>query len=87
MHAAAGSFDVDLSLASVSLMLGDGFIRVHRQWLVQIKHIRSLERRNGEQHLFVGEAVGGRGLWVPVARDRSVEVRQALLESSVGLRF
>lgn len=87
MHAAAGSFDVDLSLASISLVLGSRFLRVHRQWLVQIQHTRALDRRDGEQCLFVGEAVGGRGLWVPVARDRSAEVRQALLESSMGLHL
>jgi DNA-binding LytR/AlgR family response regulator len=87
MHAATGSFDIDLSLSSVSLVLGERFMRVHRQWLIQLKHARALERRSGEHFLFVGEAVGGRGLWVPVARDRSAEVRQALLAFSAGLRL
>lgn len=87
MHAATGSFDIDWSLTSVSLALGERFMRVHRKWLVQLKHTHALERRNGEQFLFVGENVGGRGLWVPVSRDRSSQVRQALLASSAGLRL
>lgn len=85
LHAAAGAFDVDLSLANLELALGDRVMRVHRQWLVQIEHVRALEREDGEATLFVGDAAG-RGLRVPVARDRAAAVREALLATAVGLR-
>jgi DNA-binding LytR/AlgR family response regulator len=86
MLAAAGTFDVDLSLASLELALGSRMLRVHRQWLVQLAHTRALEREDGEWFVFVGEEIGGRGVRVPVARDRAAVVREALLATSVGLR-
>lgn len=85
MHSAAGSFDVDLSLANLELALGERVLRVHRQWLVQTEHVRALEREAGELSLFVGAALG-QGLRVPVARDRAVAVREALLATALGLR-
>lgn len=85
MHTAAGVFDVDLSLSNLQNALGDRFMRVHRQWLVQIDHIRAMERDAGELTLFVGTALG-QGLRVPVARDRAAAVREGLLTMAVGLR-
>jgi two-component system, LytTR family, response regulator LytT len=86
MYAAAGAFDVDLSLANLEQALGDRVLRVHRQWLVQPAHVRALERHAGELVLFLGELPGSGGLRVPVARDRAAAVRDALLATTVGLR-
>ncbi len=86
MHAAAGSFDVDLSLTNLEQALGPDMMRVHRQWLVHVGHTRALERHDGELFLFVGEELGGRGIRVPVARDRAAQVREALLATAIGLR-
>jgi DNA-binding LytR/AlgR family response regulator len=86
MHAPSGAFDVDLSLTNLEQALGPELLRVHRQWLVQVRHVRALERLDGELFLFVGEAHGGRGLRIPVARDRAAAVREVLLSASIGLR-
>jgi two-component system, LytTR family, response regulator LytT len=85
MHSAVGVFDVDLSLTNLAQALGDRVMRVHRQWLVQIDHVRALERDAGELTLFVGAALS-QGLRVPVARDRAAAIREALLTKAVGLR-
>lgn len=86
MHAAAGTFDIDLSLTNLEHALGARMMRVHRQWLVQLDHTRALERHDGEVFVFVGDELGGRGLRVPVARDRAAQVREALLATTLGLR-
>jgi two-component system, LytTR family, response regulator LytT len=86
MHASAGAFDMDLSLTQLEPLMGDRFVRVHRQWLVQVEHIRAMERKDGDMQVFAGASPGGQGLWAPVARERAAAVRQLLLSSSVGLR-
>jgi two-component system response regulator AlgR len=86
LHAGAGTFDVDLSLTSLGLVLGEAFLRVHRQWLVQVQHVHALERRDGELAVFSGERLAGAGLWIPVARDRASAIRQALLARAIGVR-
>ncbi|HEU4404418.1 MAG TPA: LytTR family DNA-binding domain-containing protein [Polyangiaceae bacterium] len=82
VHAAAGTFDVDLSLSALAASLGPSFLRAHRNWLVRLGAVRELEREGGEVQL----AVGPGGLRVPVARDRATQVREALLASAIGLR-
>ncbi len=42
VHAAAGTFEVDLSLASLEQAFAPGVLRVHRQWLVQRDAVRAL---------------------------------------------
>ena len=88
VHAAAGRFDIDLSLAAVEASLGWGLLRVHRNWLVGLPYVRELVREDGETKLFVGDGVGeaARGVWVPVARERTNRVRESLLSETTGIR-
>lgn len=86
VHAADGRFDVDLSLAALEALLGDAFLRVHRNWLVSLAHVRQLDRDDGEATLVLGEPKSPRALRVVVARDRVASVRERLLVATVGLR-
>lgn len=88
VHTKHGRFDVDLSLRAIELALGDAVTRVHRKWLVNVDHVRELTRTSSDTMLFVGEAPSeeGKGVSVPVSRDRVAEVRDALLKQSVGMR-
>lgn len=88
VHTKHGRFDVDLSLRAIELALGEAVTRVHRQWLVNVEHVRELTRTSSDTLLFVGEAPSeeGKGVTVPVSRDRVAEVREALLRQSVGMR-
>lgn len=78
VHSARGTFDVDLSLAAIEASLGAALVRVHRNWLVNIEHVRELDAGN---ELVVGEA-----LRVPVARERAAAVRELLLANTAGVR-
>ncbi len=88
VHTLHGVFDIDLSLAAVEASFGRAFVRVHRNWLVNAAHIKELERDGHETKLFVGASVAdaGRGVRVPVARERSAAVRDMLLANATGLR-
>jgi DNA-binding LytR/AlgR family response regulator len=88
VHTTHGVFDIDLSLAAVEGSFGRAFVRVHRNWLVNSSHIKELERDGHETRLFVGAGVAdaGRGVRVPVARERAAAVREMLLENATGLR-
>jgi DNA-binding LytR/AlgR family response regulator len=88
VHTTHGVFDIDLSLAAVEGSFGRAFMRVHRNWLVNASHIKELERDGHETRLFVGAGVAdaGRGVRVPVARERAAAVREMLLENATGLR-
>ncbi|MBS2020155.1 MAG: response regulator transcription factor [Deltaproteobacteria bacterium] len=86
VHAAEGRFDVDLSLSALEAVLGDAFLRVHRNWLVSLGHVRQLERDDGEAVLVVGEPRAPRTIRIGIARDRVAAVRERLLSATVGLR-
>jgi len=88
VHTTHGTFDIDLSLAAVEASFGRAFVRVHRNWLVNATHIKELERDGHETKLFVGAGVAeaGRGVRVPVARERAAAVREMLLTNATGLR-
>jgi DNA-binding LytR/AlgR family response regulator len=88
VHTLHGTFDIDLSLAAVEASFARAFVRVHRNWLVNATHIKELERDGHETKLFVGEAVSdaGKGVRVPVARERAGAVREMLLANATGLR-
>ena len=87
VHTARGVFDVDLSLSAIESSIGRAFARVHRNWLVNVAHIKELER-DTETRLWVGEGLvaDGRGIHVPVARERAQQLRGMLLASATGLR-
>lgn len=80
LHHVDGVFSVDLSLNALGATLGDRVLRVHRNWLVAPAHVQGLGRLDGELILEVGPR-----LRVPVSRDRAREVRQRLLENTVGI--
>jgi two-component system response regulator LytT len=88
VHTPHGSFDLDLSLAAIEASFGRGLVRVHRNWLVNGAHIKQLEREGAETRIFVGDGLppDGRGVRVPVARERAQQIRELLLENATGLR-
>jgi two-component system response regulator LytT len=88
VHTMHGTFDIDLSLAAVESSFGRAFVRVHRNWLVNAAHIKELERDGHETKLFVGAGLSdaGRGVRVPVARERASALREMLLTNATGLR-
>jgi two-component system, LytTR family, response regulator LytT len=83
VHTPRGRLDIDLSLTSLEAVLGPGWLRVHRNWLVSLARVKSMERADGEAVLHLA-APGP--LRVPVARDRAASVKERVLESTVGLR-
>jgi hypothetical protein len=86
VHSRQGKFDVDLSLAAIEASFGRALTRVHRNWLVKLESVRSLERDCGEMTLFLGSGVGSDGIRVPVSAHCAKPVRDALLRDSTGLR-
>ena len=88
VHTTHGTFDIDLSLAAVEGSFGRAFVRVHRNWLVNTCHIKEFDRDGHETKLFVGEGVAnaGRGVHVPVARERAAGLREMLLTNATRLR-
>lgn len=87
VHTARGAFDVDLSLSAIEASIGRAFTRVHRNWLVNVVHIKELER-DSETRVWVGDGLMNdrRGIHVPVARNRAQPLRDMLLASATGLR-
>ena len=88
VHTQHGIFDLDLSLSAIEASFGRAFTRVHRSWLVNVVYIKELEREGAETKLFVGLGIGeeGRGVRVPVSRDRAQPLREMLLANATGLR-
>jgi DNA-binding LytR/AlgR family response regulator len=88
VHTAHGKFDLDLSLAAIESSFGRTLMRVHRNWLVNVAHIKELERDGAETRLFVGPGIGeeSQGVRVPVSRDRAQALRESLLTNTTGLR-
>lgn len=88
VHTPHGRFDLDLSLVAIESSFGRTLTRVHRNWLVNVAHIKELERDGAETKLFIGTGIGDerRGVSVPVSRDRAQPVREMLLANATGLR-
>jgi DNA-binding LytR/AlgR family response regulator len=88
VHTAHGKFDLDLSLAAIEASFGRTLMRVHRNWLVNLVHIKELERDGAETKVFVGAGIGeaSQGVRVPVSRDRAQALRETLLSNATGLR-
>lgn len=85
VHSAAGRFSVDLSLATIEATLGEGWLRVHRNWVVNREHVRAMERDELGNVLVIGDA-GEEGIRVPIARDKLQNVRGILLDGATGIR-
>lgn len=63
-------------ISRVEMELLDGaFIRTHRSYLVNLRHVRGFERDGDKAFCLIGEASDAR---VPVSRSRMQEVRRAL---------
>ncbi len=58
VHTPHGTFDLDLSLASIEASFGRALTRVHRNWLVNAAYIKELERDGAETTIFVGAGIG-----------------------------
>jgi DNA-binding LytR/AlgR family response regulator len=88
VHTPEGKFDVDLSLAAIEASLGRALFRVHRNWLVNLRHVKELGRDVGGAVVRVGTEVGaeGQSISVPVSQDRAKPLRDVLLENATGLR-
>jgi len=88
VHGQRGRFDVDLSLAAIEMNLGPGWLRVHRNWVINQAHVQALERDElGTTLVLAGAtAADDTNLRVPVARDRVQMVRDVLLLGTTGIR-
>jgi DNA-binding LytR/AlgR family response regulator len=88
VHAGQVRLDIDLSLCAIEAVLGTGWLRPHRNWLVRLDQVRALERDDLGLSLVVGGSSGdpGEPLRVPVSRDKAQSVRDALLEGATGIR-
>ncbi len=85
VHGPRGTHEVDLSLHTIEMTFAERFFRVHRNWLVNIAHVRELSREGGSSSLHLGGDAGS-SLEVPIARDRAQIVRERLLAGGVGIR-
>ena len=86
VHSCQGRFDVDLSLTALASVFRGELVRVHRNWLVNIDFVRTMERVAGETALCVGTALVSERIRVPVSRQYVKTVRALLLEGATGIR-
>jgi DNA-binding LytR/AlgR family response regulator len=88
VHTPEGKFDIDLSLAAIETSLGRALFRVHRNWLVNLRHVKELERDVGGAVVIVGTEIGseGKSVRAPVSQDRAKALRDVLLQNATGLR-
>jgi DNA-binding LytR/AlgR family response regulator len=88
VHSARGRFDLDLTLSAIESSFGRTLLRVHRNWLINPSRVLELERDAGDTSVYVGHALGAEksGVRVPVAKERAVAVRDALLTGARGVR-
>lgn len=86
VHTTRGRFDLDLSLSAIESSLDWNLSRVHRNWLVDLRHVTEMVREEGETKLLVGHRGHERGVWVPVARERFARIRDLLLADAAGIR-
>jgi DNA-binding LytR/AlgR family response regulator len=88
VHSVRGRFDLDLTLSAIGSSFGRTLLRVHRNWLINPTRVLELERDAGDTSIYVGHALGAEkwGVRVPVAKERAVAVRDALLAGARGVR-
>jgi two-component system, LytTR family, response regulator LytT len=87
VHSSRGRFDLDLTLSAIGVSFGRMLLRAHRNWLVNPARVLEFERGAGETTLLVGSGQPwAPGVRVPVAKERAVAVRDALLSGTRGVR-
>lgn len=89
VHSRDGRLAVDLSLAALEAAGEGRWLRTHRNWLVNLEHVRALQRDDSGGSTLVVEGQPGSGgcvVRVPVGRDKLQAVRDALLEGTTGIR-
>lgn len=88
VHSSEGRFDIDLSLAAIEASFGRALFRVHRNWLVNLAHVKELDRDIGGVVVTVGNDLSpsGKSVRAPVSQDRAKALRDVLLENATGLR-
>lgn len=88
VHSALGRYELDLSLATLETTLGEGWARVHRNWVVNLDRVTRLERDELGSVIELGApgTASSSTLRVPVARDKAQSVRELLLRGATGLR-
>lgn len=88
VHCQAGRFDIDLSLTAIEATLGDGWLRVHRNWVINMQHVRALDRDDSGSSIVLAAQVDPESghVRVPIARDKVQSVREALLQGATGIR-
>jgi two-component system, LytTR family, response regulator LytT len=88
VHTPHGRYDVDLSLAALESSTGERFMRVHRNWLVNVDQVRALEREDGDTEVLLGAGLDDSQptVRVPVAREKAQAVKELLLVGTTGLR-
>jgi len=82
VHSARGKLDMDLSLATIDALLAGQALRVHRNWLVNVARVLEFVRDGPDTHVVIGSdgTDAAPPMIVPVTRERSAEIRAALLE-------
>jgi two-component system, LytTR family, response regulator AlgR len=76
---------LDETLAELEQRLGKGFVRVHRNALVSLRAVRTLERRANDEEGAEGWAVQlQNGDWLAVSRRQLTAVREALAGADKG---
>lgn len=88
VHYALGRFEIDLSLATLEATLGEGWARVHRNWVANLALVTRLERDEQGSVLELGApgTADASTLRVPISRDKAQNVRDLLLRGTTGLR-
>ena len=88
VHSSEGRFDIDLSLAAIEASFGRALFRVHRNWLVNLAHVKELDRDIGGAVVTVGNDLSPseKSVRAPVSQDRAKALRDVLLENATGLR-
>jgi two-component system, LytTR family, response regulator LytT len=81
VHTERDRLTLDLTLAVISSAFGERFARVHRQWLVATEQVRELQTTVTGLQLLLGER-----LYAPVSSERTREVRELILQGTLGLR-
>jgi len=87
VHSSHGRFNIDFSLVEMEESFCRPLTRVHRNWLVDLSHVRAFEREPSGARLLVGAGMDeSQCVRVPVSRDLAHAIRGRLLADATGVR-